>query len=584
MTTAPTDSLLTADIGSVNTRTALLDIVSGEFRFIAAGRARSTVEPPFSYISEGLRHALEHMLGVTGRKLIDESDNLVMPSRADGSGVDAFAATASAAAPLRVALVGLMPNISLATAQRAVLSTYAVVVEAISLGDRRREDQQLDALLNAKPDAVVIVGGTEQGSQSAVLKLTETVALASHLLPQHLRPSVLFAGNSALRQKIKEIFTGLAEVWEVDNLHPELGEENLIPVRRQLAHLYERLRVGRITGYADLAQASGGRILPSATAFGLMIRFLNSANGGNKGVLGVDVGSASTVIAAAFNNELSLTVRPDIGVGHSAVNVLHRSPIGRLIRWLPEEFTEDEVRDYLHNKSLRPATIPHDVRDLYLEHALARQCIQVAMASAMPNWNESARKAAGGLMPTLDPIIGSGSVLAYAPRAGQAALMLLDGAQPTGVSTLILDSQNLAAALGAAGTLNPIAAVQILRSNSFMALGTAISLVGRAGYGQTAARARLTLPGGEKIDSSVEFGSIAVLPLPTGEEGKLTIQPARGFDAGFGKGVAKTFAVTGGEVGVIIDARGRPIAFPNSAVKRYEAINKWKVVMGGYGA
>src|SRR5262245_31775184 len=118
MPTAPTDSILAADIGSITTRPALLDTVNGEFRFAAAGEWRSTVEPPFNYIGEGLRQATDQLKLLTGRDLMDENDRLIMPSRADGAGIDAFAASASAGKPLRTVLVGLMPNLSLASAER----------------------------------------------------------------------------------------------------------------------------------------------------------------------------------------------------------------------------------------------------------------------------------------------------------------------------------------------------------------------------------------------------------------------------------------------------------------------------------
>ncbi|MEK6575744.1 MAG: glutamate mutase L, partial [Chloroflexota bacterium] len=129
MTTAPTDSILAADIGSITARVALFDIVSGEFRFVASGEARSTVEPPFSYMGEGLHQAMEHLKILTGRTFMDDNDRLIMPIRMDGSGIDAFAASASGGKPLRVALAGLMPNISLASAERVALSAHVIIVD-----------------------------------------------------------------------------------------------------------------------------------------------------------------------------------------------------------------------------------------------------------------------------------------------------------------------------------------------------------------------------------------------------------------------------------------------------------------------
>lgn len=582
MTTAPTDSILTVDVGNITTRAALFDIVSGDFRFVAQGEARTTAEPPFANIEEGLHHALEELQRVTGRTFADANDRLIIPTSPDGNGADAFAATASAGEPLRVSVVGLMPNVSVASARRVAASTYAVVGEVLGLGDRRREAQQLDALLAAKPEVVIITGGTENGSQSAVLRLAETVALASRRLPDGSRPEILFAGNSAVQGKIRELFDGLSEVLIADNLRPELDSESLIPARRQLAWLYEHIRLASLGGYTDLSQWGTGGITPTATAIGNVIRFLSEATG-DKGILGVDVGSMSTVLAASFGNDLALTVQPDVGVGHSAARLLSHIKLDHLSRWLPEDFSDDEVRNYLYNKSVAPATVPHELRELYLEHALARQCLQIAVSAARPSWSNKAHTNYGGLMPPFDTIIGSGAVLARAPRPGQAALMMIDGLQPLGVTSLTLDAHGALPAVGAAAIQNPIAAVQVLQSNSFPSLGLVVSLVGEARPGQNVVRVKLAPVGGETVEVKVPFGSLEVLRLPPGQEAKLTIQPLRGFDAGFGGGVTKTMTVAGGEVGIIIDARGRPIAFPANPDKRREAVSKWCAKLGEYG-
>jgi hypothetical protein len=49
---------------------------------------------------------------------------------------------------------------------------------------------------------------------------------------------------------------------------------------------------------------------------------------------------------------------------------------------------------------------------------------------------------------------------------------------------------------------------------------------------------------------------------------------------GFGPGRGKTFEVTGGAVGVIIDARGRPLVFPKAPDQRIEALQQWSLKIG----
>src|SRR3970282_80833 len=90
------ETLLAIDVGSVNTRASLFDIVDGRYRLVATGRAASTAGAPLFDVSEGVRLALEQVQSVTGRRLVDESESLIMPASAGGGGVDVFVATASA--------------------------------------------------------------------------------------------------------------------------------------------------------------------------------------------------------------------------------------------------------------------------------------------------------------------------------------------------------------------------------------------------------------------------------------------------------------------------------------------------------
>lgn len=60
------ESLLAIDIGSVNTRAFLFDIVGGSYRFIASGAAPTTYASPDDVLIGALA-ALERLQEVTGR-------------------------------------------------------------------------------------------------------------------------------------------------------------------------------------------------------------------------------------------------------------------------------------------------------------------------------------------------------------------------------------------------------------------------------------------------------------------------------------------------------------------------------------
>lgn len=580
-TPSPTDSILIVDVGNVHTRAAFLDIVGGEYRFIASGKARTTIEQPFNDMGEGVRQAFDEIRLVTGRPFIDDEAKFIIPSRPDGSGADHLVATSTAGEALRVALVGLMPNVSLTTAQKVAGANYMKVVEIFSLGDRRREDEQIDSFLKAKPDIVLIAGGTEHGSKSAVLRLADTVAMAVHLMPERHRPEILFAGNREIRPAIKKKFEGLCEVTEAENVRPELDLENIDSARRQMSTLYEHVRIGRIPGYSELSRWSGS-VLPTAQAQGFVVNYLNRVVRSENGSVGVDIGSATTSIAACFRGRMALMCRPDIGVGHHATAVIGGNTLERVMRWLPHEFPEEVVRDYIYNKSLVPHTVPQELDELYLEHAVARECLQITLGSALHIYPETARTPGPGLTPYFDNILLNGAVLAQAPQFGQAALIMLDGLQPNGVSTILLDVHSLAPALGIASAINASAAVQVLESGSFQNLGTVVSLTGEGKIGQPAVKVKIEMPSGEKIEEKINCGALRIFPLEAEAQAKVTIQPTGNFDAGFGAGTSKTLTLKGGAVGLIIDARGRPIQFPRKPEERYALVNEWCQTLGQY--
>ena len=73
----------------------------------------------------------------------------------------------------------------------------------------------------------------------------------------------------------------------------------------------------------------------------------------------------------------------------------------------------------------------------------------------------------------------------------------------------------------------------------------------------------------------IKFGQLVLLPLEQGEKATIECRPAKNFDLGQGKGKNVTFNVQGGEVGLILDCRGRPIAIPDQDAARAAKMREW---------
>jgi hypothetical protein len=523
--------------------------------------------------SLGVRHAIEKIEEITGRRLLDERGEIITPERKDGSGVDAFVATSSASPPLRLILAGLMKDLSLKSALRAANSTYAVVEGIVSLesGRRRGMEEAITLIQRSRPDAILIVGGTEGGATKPVLEIVEAVALARSLLEKNARPCVIFAGNSEVRSEVVEIIGG-EELYVTENVRPSLEVENISPAIEEIESLYTEIKIARTPGFDTLSAWSSVPIMPTSKAFGYIVRYLASLYGPEKGVMGVDVGSSTTTVAACIEEEFTVNVRSDLGVCRNASKAL--SEIERVLRWLPFEMGVEEASNIIMNKKIRPTTVPQTRKELLLEHALAREVLREALVDARKIWPDA------GDYHFFEPVIGRGGVLSHVPHHGEAALTLLDSIEPVGVTTLVLDLYSLAAPLGALASLQPLAAVQVLNSGGLVNLGTVVVPFGKGSEGRKAILLKIAYEGGGELEVDVPYGSLEVVPLPFGQEAILDIRPMRMFDIGWGRGRAARIRVKGGTVGLIIDARGRPLILPSAREERKEKIRRWLLNVG----
>ena len=168
-------------------------------------------------------------------------------------------------------------------------------------------------------------------------------------------------------------------------------------------------------------------------------------------------------------------------------------------------------------------------------------------------------------------------MLCNAPTPAQSLLMLLDGLQPVGISTLILDQNTLTASLGTIAAFNPILPVQVLESGAFLNLGTVICPVTKARYGAPVLNIRLEHDNGLKETFTIKQGSITALPLHLGETATIQLDALHGTEIDPNGNRANKFKIVGGVCGAVIDARGRPIQLPNEDGRRRDLLKKWQM-------
>ena len=569
------NSVLVADIGNVHTRLLLIDLVEGQYRLVASARARTTAEPPLGNVTLGLDYAAQSMTELIGRVLISQDgEHLFLTPESGGHGVDTFLATSSAGRPMRVFLVGLTPEISLTSGQRVLSGSYVTVTDTLSPDDQRSQEEQINAILTKEPDLILIVGGTDNGADELVIEMVKKVEMALSLVRRGTMPNVLFAGNKALRRRVKALLAQHTTVFTTSNVRPALDNEQLFPAQIELSLVYDEYRTRSPGGFAEVGRHSEVGVVPTTQGYISAVRYMNELPQKGIGPLCLDVGSANSAIVVGAHHESYYTIRTDLGVGHHIVGALQTVTLDAIRRWLPFDITDNALWNYAYNKELRPATLPGTPEELMIEQALAREIIRLLVADARPAWNVGI----GELLPDFQPIIAAGAILTEAQHPGVSAMLLLDALQAVGVVDMRLDPHNLISALGVVAYLKPIMTVQALEAGGLISLGTAFCPLGRVRHGRDAMQVQIRQADRRVIKHTVRGGEIWMAPVLPGVAAEVTIRLRRGLTLDGKRRIKRR--VVAGAAGIIFDARGRPLVLPRPK-ERAARFMEWQMAMSG---
>lgn len=594
------ERIVATDVGSTTTKAILIERRGGEYRLATRAEAPTTVEAPHEDVMIGVRNAFRQLEQESKRRFIDDATGeLITPSRSE-DGADIYVSSSSAGGGLQMAVAGLIKTMTAESAHRAALGAGAIVMDVISLDDARQVVERIRRLKELRPDMILLSGGTDEGQVSHVASLAEYIA-ASNPKPRlggDYRVPVIYAGNIKARDYVIDTLTEAnMDVHVVDNIRPTLDKEILGPARAEIHRLFLEHVMARAPGYQRLVQWTAGHIQPTPMAVGKMMQLLAGRRKVN--VLGVDIGGATTDVFSVMDGTFNRTVSANLGMSYSLSNVFVEAGPERICRWVPLELTEREVRNWHSNKMIRPTTLPQTGEDLVLEHAFAREAMRLSLehhktlARGLKGirqerdigsvFNQTGTGETLIAMNKVNMIIGSGGVVSNAPRRAQAALLLIDSFQPEGLCRLYVDSIFMMPHLGVLSEVDPEIALEVFEKDCLVPLGTCVAPSGKPGPGGFLGTVNLTLPDGRVVEERLEAGALKVIPVAAGKAAKIVISPVRGVNVGEGPGRRLEGLVDGGEVGVILDGRGRPIEFPNDGEARRRKVAAWGAAARAYG-
>ncbi len=583
--------IIVTDVGSTTTKARLFQKINNEFRFICTGEAPTTVEAPFEDVTIGVQNAVREIEEKKTMKILDKNGIHVRSSLND-YGVDLYVTTSSAGGGLQMMVFGVTKTITAESAERAALGAGSIVMDVITVDDSEPTFAKVEKTRFLRPDMVLIAGGTDGQSIIPVTQAVEILAIAQPKarFGEEFKLPVVYAGNINARNAIQNILGEKYALEIVPNIRPTIELEQSEPARDAIHRLFMNHVMSHAPGYTKLMEWTDVPIMPTPMGEGMMCQTIARINKCN--VIGVGLGGATTNIYSVFDERFVRTVSANLGMSYSICNVLKEAKINNISRWIPFEISEREIINILTNKMIRPTTIPHTLKDLMIEHSVAREAIRLGF-----NHHKFLARPLRGVVPVHDVskileivveglktyidmmkinlIAGTGGLLSHAPRRVQGMMIMIDAFQPEGITTLVQDSVFMMPHLGILSTVEPEIAMNILEKDCLINLGTCISPKGISeNKGEEIMSIEIKMGNGNVIKDTYILGDIKKIPIKPDEKVNIKIMPNKKYDVGLGNGKSVETTIKGGVVGVIIDARGRPLTFQENLNERKNYLKK----------
>lgn len=445
--------VVVGDIGSTVTKVGVVEVSSATFV------ARAAVGTDHSDLAGGVETAIAQALP-------------------PGSIVEETLLCSSAAGGLRVAVIGLEPRLTVEAGRRAAATAGARIVASLAGVLDHRVAGELAA---ARPDVVLLVGGTNGGDRAAIVENARTLATCADFVQ-----AIVVAGNEEAHPEIARELRAVAVVRLVPNVLPSVGVLAIEGAQREIRELFAEHVIGR-GRFASTSPIAAAVSMPTPSAVlggtRLLARLAHLDARLARPVL-VDVGGATTDVhsmlpvdphAAAYgravvpDQEATRTVEADLGVRENAAalveEVCRSGFIGTDEARMLREPAERRVRErgFIAESA---AEIEHDSRLATLAAALALARHAGALRVVLSESGATLRRTGRDLR-SATCLIGSGGVF---EAAGDAVALLERSLRvarehqalvPEELPTL-LDSSHAAAAAGLLAPRRPALAEALL--------------------------------------------------------------------------------------------------------------------------
>lgn len=244
-------------------------------------------------------------------------------------------ASSSSAGGLKMTVHGLVYDMTVKAAKEAALGAGANI-KMITSGKLTKFD--LQKLVKIQPNIIMLAGGVDYGETStAIYNANEIASL-------HLNIPVLYAGNIAAQDLIKEIFTNQNQeefLFITANVYPKIDVLDVNEARTIIQDVFEK-HITKSFGMEKVREIVNGTIIPTPGAV-MEATILISKHLGN--VITVDIGGATTDIHSVCEDSLEAskimlnpepsikrTVEGDLGVFINKDNIIEMIGKDKLLK------------------------------------------------------------------------------------------------------------------------------------------------------------------------------------------------------------------------------------------------------------
>ena len=284
----------------------------------------------------------------------------------------------------------------------------------------------------------------------------------------------------------------------------------------------------------------------------------------------IDIGSRRTIVALGKYGKTTIESF-EYGVGVESWNFLRQGlSVAEFKNWLPFEAGDEEIENYLANKSLYPHVIPLSATELAIEQTLAKLIMHRLARDLTFPWSD------------IEQVILSGAAISQTRALQQAVAVFLDGLQPQGTQHVLIDTHATLFACGGAFEHWSASDYRIGRAilyRNLTSLGTVISFAANANDSKQKV-AKVQLDTGLSTEQAIEIraGEIVSIPMPVEESGEVAIKSGgkSGNRPNSAPGKNQPQAIIGGEVGIVFDGRSRPLQLAEQEKERRIQLLNWE--------